>query len=134
MPAGSYRFQVGSIRCTVLSDGYFSYPTPWVFPNLDQEQLSRAIETHRLPREFVLSPYTCLLIETGRRVVLVDTGGGSAAPASGAIVARLQMAGIPEVAAKSADELERNFERIALTYVRCVDNVKQFLRTLIFLI
>ncbi|HEY2014097.1 MAG TPA: MBL fold metallo-hydrolase, partial [Bryobacteraceae bacterium] len=35
-----------------------------------------------------------LLIETGRHVVLVDTGGGAAARTSGALVARLEMAGI----------------------------------------
>lgn len=35
MPEGSHHFQVGSICCTVLSDGYFSYPTPWFFPNAD---------------------------------------------------------------------------------------------------
>jgi glyoxylase-like metal-dependent hydrolase (beta-lactamase superfamily II) len=94
MPAGSYCFQVGSIRCCVLSDGYSSYPAPWFFPNAGQGTLSRALDTRRLPTDRVLIPYTCLLIETGRHVVLVDTGGGTSSPASGAIVARLQMAGI----------------------------------------
>ena len=94
MPEGSYRFQVGSIGCTVLSDGYFSFPTPWVFPNADPDELARALEKRRAPQESVLSPYTCLLIETGRHVVLVDTGAGGFSPTSGALVARLEMAGI----------------------------------------
>src|SRR5580700_7232483 len=94
MPAGSHRFEGGSIRSTVLSDGYFSYPAPWFFPNAGPEELSRALETHRLPRERILSPYTCLLIETGSHVVLVDTGAGTSSATNGAIVARLQMAGI----------------------------------------
>jgi glyoxylase-like metal-dependent hydrolase (beta-lactamase superfamily II) len=94
MPEGSYRFQVGSLHCTVLSDGYFSFPTPWFFPNADPGELARALDKRRLPRDSVLSPYTCLLIETGRHVVLVDTGGGGSSPASGALVARLEMAGI----------------------------------------
>ncbi|SPF53696.1 Beta-lactamase domain protein [Candidatus Sulfopaludibacter sp. SbA4] len=94
MPEGSYGFQVGSICCTVLSDGYFSFPTPWFFPNADPGELTRALDKRRLPRESVLSPYTCLLIEIGRHVVLVDTGGGPSSPASGALVARLEMAGI----------------------------------------
>jgi len=93
MPAGSHRFQVGSIHCSVLSDGYFSYPAPWFFPNTGQEKLSRALEARRLPHDRILSPYTCLLIETGRHVVLVDTGGGTS-QTCGRIVARLQMAGI----------------------------------------
>jgi len=94
MPAGSYRFEVGSISCAVLSDGYFSYPAPWFFPNAEPGLLREAMERHRLPPENVLSPYTCLLIQTGRHVVLVDTGGGDSRQTTGAIGARLEMQGI----------------------------------------
>src|SRR4051812_17070015 len=94
MPAGSHRFQIGSITCTVLSDGYASYPTSWLFPGSDPERLHRSLDRRGLPHERVLSPYTCLLIETGRRVILVDTGAGAGTPASGAIAARLDLAGI----------------------------------------
>ena len=74
MPEGSYRFQVGSIACTVLADGYYSYPASWFFPNANPVELSQGLASHHLPKNAVLSPYTCLLIETGRHVVLVDTG------------------------------------------------------------
>jgi glyoxylase-like metal-dependent hydrolase (beta-lactamase superfamily II) len=94
MPEGSHRFQVGSIGCTVLSDGYYSYPASWFFPNADPAELSRAMENHHLPQDSVLSPYTCLLIETGRHIVLVDTGAGETSRTSGAIQARLEMAGV----------------------------------------
>src|ERR1039457_5398079 len=94
MPEGSHRFQVGSISCTVLSDGYYSYPASWFFPNADPAELSHALESHHLPPDDVLSPYTCLLIETGRHVVLVDTGAGEYSRTSGAIQAPLEMAGI----------------------------------------
>jgi glyoxylase-like metal-dependent hydrolase (beta-lactamase superfamily II) len=94
MPEGSYRFQVGSITCTVLSDGYYSYPASWFFPNADPDALSQALESHHLPQEAVLSPYTCLLIETGRHVLLVDTGAGEYSRTSGAIQARLEIAGV----------------------------------------
>jgi len=94
MPAGAYSFQVGSIGCTVLSDGYFSYPTRWFFPNADPQELATALENRGLSHDQVLSPYTCLLIETGRHVVVVDTGAGGSLTTSGAIVARLEMSGI----------------------------------------
>jgi glyoxylase-like metal-dependent hydrolase (beta-lactamase superfamily II) len=94
MPEGSHRFQVGSISCTVLSDGYTSYPASWYFPNADPADLSRALAIHHLPEDRVLSPYTCLLIETGRHVVLVDTGAGDYSRSAGAILARLEVAGI----------------------------------------
>jgi len=94
MPEGSQRFSVGAIHCTVLSDGYASYPTEWFFPNADRDELAGALEKRRLPLGAILSPYTCLLVETGRHVLLVDTGAGEWMSTSGAIVARLEMAGI----------------------------------------
>ena len=94
MPEGSHRFQVGSISCTVLSDGYYSYPASWFFSNANPDDLSRELESHHLPQDAVLSPYTCLLIETGRHVVLVDTGAGEYSSSAGAIQARLEVAGI----------------------------------------
>src|SRR5689334_10951537 len=94
MPAGSYRFQVGSICCTVLSDGYFSYPTPWFFPNADPARLRGELEAKRLPPDHILSPYTCLLIQSGRHTILVDTGAGENSTTSGAIGARLGMEGV----------------------------------------
>lgn len=106
MPAGTFSFQIGSICCTVLSDGYFSYPTPWFFPNADSEELAGALEERRLPHDHVLSPYTCLLIETGRHVVLVDTGAGGSLTTNGAIGARLEMAGIRP----------RNVDTVVLTH------------------
>ena len=94
MPEGSCRVQVGSICCTVLSDGYVTYPTSWFFPNADPDRLYQAFESRRQPHETILSPYTCLLIETGRHVVLVDTGAGESSGTTGAILARLEVAGI----------------------------------------
>jgi glyoxylase-like metal-dependent hydrolase (beta-lactamase superfamily II) len=82
------------MRCTVLSDGYHAYPTPWFFPNADPGALTEALDRRRLPHENILSPYTCLLVESGREVILVDTGAGPGSRTSGAIVARLAMSGI----------------------------------------
>jgi glyoxylase-like metal-dependent hydrolase (beta-lactamase superfamily II) len=94
MPEGSHRFQAGSIHCTVLADGYCSYPSSWLFPSAGRVPLAEALAERRQPLETVLSPYTCLLIESGRNVVLVDTGAGESPGATGAIVARLEMEGI----------------------------------------
>jgi glyoxylase-like metal-dependent hydrolase (beta-lactamase superfamily II) len=94
MPEGSHRFEVGSLYCSVLADGYVSCPAPWFFPNADRSRLAQALERRRLPLETVLSPCTCLLIQTGRNVVLVDAGAGEGSPTTGAIPARLEMEGI----------------------------------------
>lgn len=94
MPEGAYAFHIGAVCCTVLSDGYFAFPTPWVFPNAEPERLAEALDRRRQPHHAVLCPYTCLLIETGRHVAIVDTGAGQTTGATGAIVARLEVAGI----------------------------------------
>jgi len=94
MPAGSHRFQVGNLWCTVLSDGYVAHPASWCFPNADHAQLTDALESRWTRGGDVISPYTCLLIETGREVVLADTGMGDGSSTSGAILARLALAGI----------------------------------------
>ena len=94
MPAGSHRFQAGSIGCTVLSDGYVSNPASWHFPDAAPQDLSGALEARKISHETVVAPYTCLLIETGRNVVLVDTGAGPSERLAGALIARLDMAGI----------------------------------------
>ena len=82
------------MRCTVLSDGYFSYPAAWFFPNAEPGELAAALESRRLSHDSIVSPYTCLLIETGRHVVLVDTGAGPGLTTGGAVGARLEMCGI----------------------------------------
>jgi glyoxylase-like metal-dependent hydrolase (beta-lactamase superfamily II) len=82
------------MRCTVLSDGYYSYPSSWFFPNADPRELSEALACRHLPQDDVLSPYTCLLVETGRNVVLVDTGAGDYSATSGAVLSKLRDAGV----------------------------------------
>jgi glyoxylase-like metal-dependent hydrolase (beta-lactamase superfamily II) len=94
MPAGSHRFQIGNLWCTVLSDGYVAHPTCWQFPNADRVELAEALEDRGLAHDQIISPYTCLLVETGREVVLADAGLGAGSNTSGAILARLEMAGI----------------------------------------
>jgi glyoxylase-like metal-dependent hydrolase (beta-lactamase superfamily II) len=94
MPEGSHRFQVGSATCTVLSDGYYSYPAPWFFPNADPGELHCELQGHSLPQDSVLCPCACLLVEIGRHTVLIDTGAGQASRTTGAIIPRLEMAGI----------------------------------------
>jgi glyoxylase-like metal-dependent hydrolase (beta-lactamase superfamily II) len=94
MPEGSFRFRLGSLWCTVLSDGYYAYPLSWFFPNAEFSALASELARKRLPQDQILSPYACLLIETRGRVALVDTGAGTCSSTTGAIEARLEMAGI----------------------------------------
>jgi glyoxylase-like metal-dependent hydrolase (beta-lactamase superfamily II) len=80
--APSYRFQIGSLACAVVSDGTHTYcdPAQLLFANVPQKRLDQALRKHGLYLENwneLVSPYPALLIRTDRHLVLVDTGAGS---------------------------------------------------------
>jgi glyoxylase-like metal-dependent hydrolase (beta-lactamase superfamily II) len=91
--ADSYRFRVGSIECIAVSDGTFTYPSAAFAANAPAGQFDSELQAHDLPPHEVVSPYTCLVVDTGRHRVLVDTGAGFA-PTNGKLVENLAGLGI----------------------------------------
>jgi hypothetical protein len=79
-------FAVGEIQCTAISDGTCSYPASWFFSNVPGEELERSLRDHHIPANEIVSPYTCLVIKTGKDTVLVDTGADSFAPTAGELI------------------------------------------------
>ena len=77
MALGSYRFNVSNFRCVCLSDGVFNYPLESFFADVPREQVQETLRRHGLPTEQITTPYTLLLVDTGRHRVLVDTGAGN---------------------------------------------------------
>jgi glyoxylase-like metal-dependent hydrolase (beta-lactamase superfamily II) len=94
MPSDRQSFEVGEIHCVALNDGTFNYPTNWLFSNVAQEQIEGALRDHNLPVDQVQSPYTCLLVRTGKHQVLVDTGADGLAPTTGDLPKRLKSEGL----------------------------------------
>jgi glyoxylase-like metal-dependent hydrolase (beta-lactamase superfamily II) len=70
----------------------------FLFANADKQKLSRVLSEHGIEikawNEWT-SDYTCLLIDTGRYKVLIDTGAGGLAPTTGKLIPNLKQAGIP---------------------------------------
>jgi glyoxylase-like metal-dependent hydrolase (beta-lactamase superfamily II) len=98
MIASSYRFQIGSLACAVVSDGTHTYrdPAQLFFANAPQERLGQALREHGLDLEGwkeMVSPYPALLVRTDRHLVLVDTGAGSG-PTTGRLIPNLQAEGV----------------------------------------
>lgn len=98
-----YRFKVGDFTCIAINDGTFAYPHPAqnvfinFFVNAPKERLVQALKKHGIDPEKwdeYVSPYTCLVIDTGRRKVLVDTGAGGFAPTTGKLLPNLKAEGI----------------------------------------
>ena len=94
MAANRKSFSVGDIQCIAINDGTFSYPPEWFFSNVPQEQLESSLRDHNLSLTQVISPYTCLVIETGKHKILVDTGADGLAPTTGDLLKNLKAEGI----------------------------------------
>jgi glyoxylase-like metal-dependent hydrolase (beta-lactamase superfamily II) len=76
MDAGSFRFEVGEFGCVSVSDGALNYPPESFFSNAPLERVEEALRQLNLPTSQVMTPYTCLYIDTGEHRVLVDAGAG----------------------------------------------------------
>jgi glyoxylase-like metal-dependent hydrolase (beta-lactamase superfamily II) len=76
MDTAFYRFTVGAFTCTAVSDGTFPYPPHAFVENGGPTEPESALSAHGRPADAIVTPYTCLVVETGRHRILVDTGLG----------------------------------------------------------
>jgi glyoxylase-like metal-dependent hydrolase (beta-lactamase superfamily II) len=93
------RVKVGAIECAIVSDGNFAYhePGPIMFANAPSAARDAALRTHGIEPEVwheYVSPYSALLIDTGQRRLLVDTGAGGFAPTNGLLLDNLGAEGV----------------------------------------
>jgi len=104
MSAEICRFKVGTFECITVSDGTHTYtppmfppPTTFLFANAPKELLDQTLREHNVqPERWVewVSPYICLVVNTGKHRVLVDTGAGSLMPTTGKLIPNLLAQGI----------------------------------------
>jgi glyoxylase-like metal-dependent hydrolase (beta-lactamase superfamily II) len=91
---GYYRYRVGSIEITVVNDGVSRMPiTDGFVENASKDEVNAALEAAFLVRDFYAGPYNPILINTGTKLALVDTGTGEKAfSASNGLNGRLLIA------------------------------------------
>lgn len=90
-----YRFAIGDMRATVLTDGTFAVPPIMFAADATEAEHQAALAQAFLPLSEVQVHLNMLVVETGKHKVLIDTGNGSAAgPATGKLRANLVAAGI----------------------------------------
>lgn len=104
MSTESYRFKAGTFECIAVSDGTFTYAPPMfplpanlLFSNAPKENLELMLREHKLQQEqWVewISPYICLVVNTCKHLVLVDTGAGNLGPNTGKLLQNLHAEGI----------------------------------------
>jgi hypothetical protein len=76
---GFYRYKVGSIECASINDGVRTFPMPDSFvKNAPKEEVLAAAEAAYMPKGMVTTSFNPQLVNTGGKLVLVDSGNGIA--------------------------------------------------------
>src|SRR5215471_4359491 len=103
---GFYRYKVGSYECTSINDGARTFPMPEKFvTNVAKDEALAAADAAYMPKGMVTVPFNPQLINTGSKLILIDTGNGVAnlEPSKGAVGRTLQNLAAAGVEAKSID-------------------------------
>jgi glyoxylase-like metal-dependent hydrolase (beta-lactamase superfamily II) len=96
-PAGGFhKYKVGTFDCTAVYDGIWEKPhDPAFIKNASVDEVKAAMKAAGLSDEFVSIPFTPLVVNTGKDLVLFDAGtGGQVQPTAGTLHANMKAAGI----------------------------------------
>jgi glyoxylase-like metal-dependent hydrolase (beta-lactamase superfamily II) len=88
-----YRTMLGDFEVTALGDGTLAIPPEKVLTNIPPERVKKQLDRHyqTSPLDFSINAY---LINTGSKLVLIDTGtGGAWGPTAGSLLANLKASG-----------------------------------------
>jgi glyoxylase-like metal-dependent hydrolase (beta-lactamase superfamily II) len=77
--AGWYRYKVGSIEVTVATDGInrFKFPDTFV-ANKTRDEVNAMLATLFMEKDMMAIPYSPIAVNTGSKLVVIDTGTGEA--------------------------------------------------------
>lgn len=76
---GTYRFRIGDITATAITDGQARFPAyPNYAPNATEPEVRETLRSHGLDERDYLLNATALLLQTGQHTVLIDPGAGDA--------------------------------------------------------
>jgi glyoxylase-like metal-dependent hydrolase (beta-lactamase superfamily II) len=77
---GFYRYKVGSIEVTVVTDGINRMPIPDGFVlNAKKDEINAALSAAFMEKDVFVGPYNPIVVNTGARLAVIDTGTGEAA-------------------------------------------------------
>jgi glyoxylase-like metal-dependent hydrolase (beta-lactamase superfamily II) len=93
---GLYRYKIGAFELTALYDGIWYRPiTEKFIRNAPFAEVEHALDAAFMPHDKLETPFTTLIVNTGKKLVLIDTGtGGQISPTAGMIGDNLAAAGI----------------------------------------
>jgi len=93
---GFFRQRLGGFTLTMLHDGSRAIPLANFVRNAPIEEVQRTLAESFLPTDTFRIPFTAPLVDTGRHLVLIDTGNGAQPAGSpvGLVAANMRAAGI----------------------------------------
>jgi len=76
---GWYRYKVGSYEITAVTDGRSTFKLPDTFVvNAKKDQVNEALAAAYMEKDMMTIPYTPIVINTGSKLIVMDTGTGEA--------------------------------------------------------
>ena len=98
---GWHRFRLGGFEATILSDGALAFPPAVMVPEAPPGEPERLLAERLLPTDRLTLELNALVVNTGRQLVLLDTGMGASMaaipgavpPGTGRLAANLRAAG-----------------------------------------
>jgi glyoxylase-like metal-dependent hydrolase (beta-lactamase superfamily II) len=93
---GVYRFKLGDYQLTALFDGIWYLPIDDKFVrNASGAEVNQALAAAFLPPSILPISFTALMVNTGAKLVLIDTGtAGQIADTAGSMLDNLKVAGV----------------------------------------
>ena len=100
---GIFRYKIGAYELTALYDGIWYRPITDKFIKAPFADVERALDQAFMPHDKLATPFTTLIVNTGKKLVLIDTGtGGQISPSAGVLRDNLAAAGIDS---KAVDQI-----------------------------
>ena len=90
-----WHFRLGDFKCIAIRDGGHLGSADFLFCNAPEQEVTEALRRHGMEADQLKSSWTCLLVDTGEKILLVDTGIGSGIPEGGQLVDQLAQEGYP---------------------------------------
>src|SRR5262245_57789941 len=93
---GFYRYKLGDYEVTVVNDGVWNRKLePATVPSTPIAEVQRALAEAFQPTDTLTIPFSPVIINTGTRLIAIDTNtGGRAFPTAGTYMENLAAAGI----------------------------------------
>lgn len=83
MNSAPWHFRLGNFKCIAIRDGGHMGFADFLFCNAPKQEVAQALQSYGLEADQLISSWICLLVDIGKKTLLVDTGIGGGIPDGG---------------------------------------------------